>query len=267
VTGVKGGLCVVLLSCAVVSACAGSGSKSTASHVTTTTLSAEDRRWIAAKRDGILTDPDTPARVTSKDATCLAEALVENVTVARFKAAGVTISEVHSASHLPDISLPKETEQRLGAALQGCGLGQLLAPDFAQAIGPHLGGEAAAKRQGRCIGSALDSARHSALLAALILEQARNTTLEIADIVSRCTDWAATLQKGFKFTLSTPERACLNQKISNDATITETIASGVSGKGRVRDLDMVVQTRLGQLVPPCLSPQHLRQFTYNPTVA
>jgi hypothetical protein len=228
--------------------------------VTTTTFSAQDRKWMAAARDGLLDDPDKPAGVTTADGMCLAKALIAVVTVARLKSAGVTINDLRAANELPESlyrSLPDATKLTLGAAAQKCRMGHMVGPEFARSIQRGIDPAKANPAAGRCMSDALDSVPHRRLAAGMMLldSPGAREAPELTDIILTCVDWAALFGAELKLTLVDKERVCINRTTRGDFGFRQSLIAQLSGNGNGN----TGAARLGQRIIPCLTPQHFAQ--------
>src|SRR5262245_24206583 len=257
-------LIALVVSCALVGACGGSSFRTASSSATTTTLSAEDQRWVTAAREGLLTDPEKPSEVTPADGTCVAEATISVVTVARLQAAGVTIGDLRNANELPNDlygSLSDETRHALGAAVQRCGIGRMLAPDLVRGVQP---GAPLSETKGlqKCLADALMSPKYQVLVAAMMLlsSPGAREASETSEILVACIDWAALLQGELKFKLSAAERVCINRRAHTDAAFKRVLVPAISGADEKKTDKQRLGSRLGQLAISCLTPEHFMRL-------
>jgi hypothetical protein len=253
----------VWLGC-VLAGCGSSGSNTKAT--TTTTESPETQQWIAAAREGLLSDSEKPPNMTPVDATCLARALVGTITVAKLEAAGITLAELRDSNS--DLgaslsSLPAATKLAVGDALQGCGVGRLIGPLFAKSIAGEL-------RQGKgytlspssndCVSHEFDNRSNRSLIAEMFLSSndsdiSANGSTALAKILSKCLDWAAIFDSGIQGSFSHAESSCIDRVVPNDPAFTAALASEIKGKK-----DPNSDRLFGAPLLACLSPAHLEQI-------
>jgi hypothetical protein len=225
--------------------------------------SAETRAWVAAAEAGV--EGGTELKVSRADAQCLARALVETVTVARLKAAGVTLAELSDTNKdLPPRlarSLSPATKLALGRALQACGggfFGTTLAEGFAHEKGSRYRMDAAARG---CVNRWFLSSDRVRIVAEAVLNEdpTKADSVQIADLIATCLDVAALLAPSFHFAFADTERACINQAARTSVTLRNALAGEISESSRSATTN--AESLFGASVVKCLTPEHLLQMS------
>jgi hypothetical protein len=258
---------VVVVACWLISTvAAGCGSNSNKARAATTTVeSAETQQWVEAANQGLMSSSDNPPNTN-----CIAHAIVDTITVGKLKAAGVTQADLRdSSTGAPGAlsrSLSLATKLALGAALQGCGLGQFVGPALASGIaGASAKGFKLSPQNEKCVSDGVESSPYRLFVAELILSggnKISNATasVDFANLLSECIDWAAIFASQAKFPFSAPESACINRGIRNDVVFKNALASLIAGTATPASSDAA----LGEPLLTCLTPAHLSQLHKSP---
>ena len=246
----------------VVAGCGGSDLKGAAPSATPTTVeSAETRAWVAAAARGVAKSQDI--EVSTSDAECLGRALVENVTVERLKAAGVTREALEDPNqNLParvGASLPAAKKRALGAALQACGaglFGRAMAEGLAHEVGNGSTLDAGARK---CVDQWFSSPDRQMLLASFALNAPTNTeAAQLADLMVTCLDVATLISPGMHTTFDSNERECINQVARTSRELRSALESEISGHANSSTTHL--EEIFGASIVKCLTPQHLVQL-------
>jgi len=249
----------------LVAACGSSSHFNTAPTTTTsTTEPAENEAWIAAAAQGVLSSAQAKS-ITPEKARCFAKALIDSVTVARMKAAGVTQADLSDPKRdLPagfSTSLPTSVKTDFGAALQRCG--------FAQVIGPALAASIAADqsstfkldaRAQACVVDGFSAPAHRVLIADLLLAPSPSDSdaSDFAGLLLGCIDFSQLVQSNVSFKLSAQESACINNKARTDQALRQAMAASIVGKSPPANSN--ASQLLGASLISCLTPEHLVQL-------
>jgi hypothetical protein len=250
-----------------VAACGGSGSTAAPKATTTTTVeSPETRAWVAAATRGI--EATAGMHVSAADAACLGRAFVENVTVQRFKAAGVTKATLEdpNADTPPRLGalVPDATRKALGASLEACGggvFGDVVAQGLAQGAGKAGYQLDAASRA--CVRHWFSSPASQTLIASFVLD--RNPTVahasQLADLTVTCLDVATMLAPSMHITFVNSERVCVNRLARTSPLFRSVMRSEFAGSANsstTHDAQL-----FGATIVKCLTPEHLLQLGRN----
>jgi hypothetical protein len=202
--------------------------------------------------------------VTATYATCVAEALISVVTVFGLKASGTSVADLREGfgaeqNDLPDKlydSMADETRQAFGAAVQKCGFGPVMAPDFVRNIQGTRSSDGTATHA-KCLADELGLSQHRRLVAALrLVAYLRDReALEFAEILVPCIDWSASIQTFLEITLAGSERACINRTARSEPALAQKLARQFTGD------DYAGQDFRKRLERSCLSPEHARTAT------
>ncbi len=231
------------------------------------TTAADAQAWIDAATTGLTSDPDRPAGLTDARARCMAHALVDVVTVARLRGAGTTLIDLSDpARDLPvrvAAITPTTVKLQLGAAMQRCGVGELLGGATVRAIAHSIGGGYQADAASvRCAVAWMNAPARRELIADAVLHgstSASSSTDEgqFAGLFLDCLDFAAVIGMSVHVTFDAGERACINGIARQDAELRSALAAAIEGHGKADD----VFTGFGVRIVGCLTPAHLRQMT------
>jgi len=259
------GVFIVVAFALISTAAAGCGSstKAVSAKTTTTVESAETRQWVAAASQGMMSSSDNAPNMTSADATCMAHAIVDTITVAKLKAAGATLAGLRDPNGNPPASLsrslPVNTKLALGSALQACGLGRLVGPALASGIADSSAkGFKLSPHSVTCVSDAFGNPSYRLFIAELTLSGSHmnaTASTDFADLVIGCLDWAAIFSAQAKFPFSASESACINRSVRNDATFKNALASEIAGKQ-----SSTSDAALAGPLLACLTPAHLAQL-------
>jgi hypothetical protein len=252
----------IALGALLVAGCGGSDLKGRAPSATPTTVeSAETHAWAEAAARGVASSPDI--KVSNSDAECLGRALVDNVTVERLKAAGVTKAALEDPNkNLPASvgrSLPSTQKRALGAALQACGgglFGRAMAEGLAQEVGHGYTLDAEARK---CVDQWFSSPDRQTLLASLALNAPTTTEgAQLADLMVTCLDVATLLSPGMHTTFDSNERECINRVARTSRELRSALEAEISGNANssTKHLEEI----FGASIVKCLTPQHLLQL-------
>lgn len=250
---------------ALLAACSSSSHNNTEPKSTTsTTEPAENAAWIAAAAKGVLSSSQAKS-ITPAQANCFAKALIDSVTVARMKAAGVTQADLSDPKRdLPagfSASLPANVKTDFGAALQSCG--------FAHVIGPALAASIASDqsstfkldaRAQACVVDGFGAPAHRVLVADLLLSPSPSDSdaSDFAGLLLGCIDFAQLVQSNVSFKLSAQESTCINGKARTDQTLRQEMAASIVGKGGTSNSN--AEQLLGASLISCLTPEHILQL-------
>jgi hypothetical protein len=240
----------------------GSNFKGAAPSATSTTVeSAETRAWVAAAARGVANSPGL--EVSAPDAECLGRALVENVTVERLKAAGVTKEALADPNKdLPasvGATLPSAKKRALGAALQACGaglFGRAIAEGLAHEVGKGYTLDAASRR---CVDQWFSSPDRQTMLGSIVLNTPTEADgAQLADLVVTCLDVATLMSPAMHTTFDPNERACINRVARTSRELRSALQSEISGSANSSTTHL--EEIFGASIVRCLTPQHLLQL-------
>jgi len=249
---------------AIAAGCGSSVKPRSAPTTTTTVESAETRQWVAAASQGLMGGSDQ-LPMTPSDATCMARAIVETITVAKLKAAGVTLADLRDPNSNPPASLsrslPLATKLALGRTLQACGIGRLVGPALASGIADATAkGFKLAPPSVTCVSDAFDSSTYRLLDADLVLDSGSNhpsaaDSAELANLFTGCLDWSAIYSTAVKIPFAATESACINRVVRNDPAFKSRLAAAIAGQTSSGSAAL-----LGAPLLTCLTPEHLAQL-------
>jgi hypothetical protein len=247
----------------LVAGCGGTDLKGAPPSATATTVeSAETRAWVAAAARGVANSPDM--KISASDAECLGRALVENVTVERLKAAGVTKQALEDPNEdLPasvGASLRPADRRRLGAALQACGAGLFgtqVAEGLTQEVGNGYTLDASARE---CVDQWFSSPDRQMMIASLVLNDrpTASDATQLADLVVTCLDVATLISPGMHTTFDSNERECINRVARTSRELRSALQSEIGGttNSSTKRLEAI----FGGSIVKCLTPEHLSQL-------
>jgi hypothetical protein len=258
------GLCVVLIA-----ACGGgSSSKSgapAASTTTTTLASPETEAWVAAAALGLSTGDSAPKGITSADATCLARALINNVTVERLKNAGAVIEDLSDPNKdLPSslaATVPAASKLAMGQAMQSCGFGRLVGSLLADGIAEGIGGGYQPDTEARqCVAEWFDAPAQQKLISDIVLSTDPTPTeaKSFAQVFVDCLDVATMMAPAMHLTLTDAEKTCINTEARADDQFVNAIAGEIAGTGSASKSNLDL---FGARTVKCLTPEHLLQIS------
>jgi len=242
----------------LLAACSSSSNNSTAPTTTTsTTEPAENEAWIAAAAQGVKSSSQAKS-ITPEQARCFAKALIDTVTVARMKAAGVTQADLSDPKRdLPagfSASLPANVKTDFGAALQRCGFAKVVVQAIApgQSSGSQLDAHAQA-----CVGDALGAPAHRVLITDILLAPSASATdkADLAGVILDCGGFASLFESNVSFKLSADESACINRKVAAQGPVRQAAIASIGGTA-TSDAGKLLSTSLVS----CLTPEHILQL-------
>jgi hypothetical protein len=190
--------------------------------------------------------------------------LVETVTVAKLKAAGVTMAALRDPNgNLPPrlaASLSPSNQLALGTAIQACAgglFGTLLAQGFARSTGNGSRIDAASRA---CVNTWFAASNHDAIVAKAVLnvDPTKADSAQIGDLIVTCLDVAALLQPAFHMTFTTGERACINQVARSSSVFRSDFASSIAGSSP----SATTNEAMGATIVKCLTPAHILQIAH-----
>jgi hypothetical protein len=256
-------LCIGVIGLLFVAACGGSSfeaSQPTSTMTTTVAESPEARAFIAAAIRGL--ESGDPPKPTPDVARCMARGLIDTVTLAKLKRAGVTKKSLEdpNADLPPALARMLSSEDRiaLGAAMQTCGhgeLGALLADSFAKGFGNGNALNAAGRE---CAKRWILAPDRRELIGSAIVNATPNPSeaTQLADLVVTCLDVSQVFASEFHFKFSAAESTCIDALARQNHDFRDSIAAEVSGHSAAGNAPA---HRFGVAILKCLSAEHLQQ--------
>ncbi len=246
-------LAVVLL----VAACSSGGSRAkppSPSPATSATGATGDRNaYVDAIYDGLVAETPT---VPKDEMRCVARAIVDGVTVARFHDADVTVAEVRSPQFEPpaQIANAMSTAERVGLAthLQTCGIGRIVGVSVAGSFGDLVGSERA--RVGQCFSHGFVGPSARRMIAGMMLgDLSIPDATQLARITIECVGLAPLIENASGLKLSPAEQQCVDRVGQTDASFLQLLSDQFRS---VQSAGQSARTRLGVQVFVCLTPAH-----------
>jgi hypothetical protein len=220
-------------------------------------LTAEDKQWIAAAEAGL--DSSQLPSATAAQKSCLATALITKITVKRMKDAGATLADLKDPNkNLPkklEQELPQNTRLALGAAMQKCDFGKIMAPAFTKGFGSN---GKPSSNDIACVADGIDAPGMRSMVAGIALANdslSRADALSLSQVLVKCIDFAPLFGKQFNMTFSSAETACIKQTLGADPDFTNALAAEFSGSS-----DQSGFVSAGKRILPCLTPAHIAQI-------
>ena len=243
----------------------GGGTSPNSASPTTASSNPDAQAMIDAAAKGVQSS-DSGANISSDTAHCFGAALVNTLGVDRLKAAGVTAASLGDSSQdLPAElaqSTPNDVRLQLGAALQGCGFGEVIGPAFAKGFVQNAGTSSVKidSTAQSCLSSGFDSSGSRAMIADLVLGQKPSSgdADVLAGLMLQCINLTPIFAAQFGFPLAASEQSCIDAKDKSNPTIRKVIAAEIAGtSGSVSSSD---QNALGAAFITCLTPAHIAQL-------
>ena len=259
----------VFVLCLVLAACGNSGHNSTSNTTapkatTSTTEPAQNDAWIDAATRGVEASSQAKS-VTPAQARCFARALIDSVTVARLKAAGVTMADLADPKRdLPagfSESVPTAAKVDFGAALQRCGFARVIGPELAQSVASSQSSPFRMDaRTQACVVDAFGAPAHRLLSADLLLSPSPSASdaSDLAQLLLGCVDFSQIIQPNLPFVLAPSEAACINGKARTDPNLRKVVAGSILGSGASDNSD--ADKLLSATLITCLTPDHVLQL-------
>jgi hypothetical protein len=253
----------VVIAVVALAAC-GSGSSKSGSSTTSTALSRETKTFVDATFAGLIASTPKAQRETLRsDMSCMATAIVEEIGVARLKAAGVTPAQLRDPEFEPPArigrSMTPAARRAFAVRLQKCGIGRMIgsqaAQQFAQEKNPAVPIDTATLQ---CLGAGFEGVAAQPMVAAMMLN---DLTAADADRLARlfvgCLDMAPIVAQGAGLTLSAAEDQCVAAASRTDPAFIKLLADEFRG---VESPAKSAQVRFGAAFISCLTPANRAQL-------